>query len=78
MIAVLRPAGPALDSPDRSPHLIQNDVGQRETAPRTEGVDIFPNEWHLKTPFSRTMLPLSRRRPFANSFVIQDRPLSFI
>jgi hypothetical protein len=44
MIAVLGFAGLALHPPDYAPHLIQDDVGQRETAPRTEGIDIFSNE----------------------------------
>jgi hypothetical protein len=51
MIAVFNAAGFALHPPDRSPHLIQNDVGQCGAAPRTEGIDIFPNERHVSTPF---------------------------
>jgi hypothetical protein len=29
---------------DRAGDLIQNDVGQREAAPGTEGIDIFSDE----------------------------------
>lgn len=44
MIAVFGPAGLALHRADYASHLIQDDVGQGKLTPRTEGIDIFPNE----------------------------------
>jgi hypothetical protein len=44
MVAVFGPTGFALHTMDPVPHLIQNDMGQGELTPRTERIDIFPDQ----------------------------------
>jgi hypothetical protein len=44
VITVFDTAGFAFDLADPPRHLIQDDVGQGELAPRTERIDIFSNQ----------------------------------